>query len=114
MRQRVLGHARGDEVAQLQSNNPRYRPDVHPFANHYPPHTKGSTDHDSDTRTEICKTKPFASALCAIAMSALVFSMATFPALTEAANAPQAKKPNILIIWGDDIGYWNVTPTTRA
>ena len=23
--------------------------------------------------------------------------------------APQAKKPNILIIWGDDIGYWNVS-----
>ena len=21
----------------------------------------------------------------------------------------QGKKPNILIIWGDDIGYWNVS-----
>jgi len=26
-----------------------------------------------------------------------------------AAGAQQAKKPNILIIWGDDIGYWNVS-----
>ena len=25
------------------------------------------------------------------------------------------KKPNILILWGDDIGYWNISaPTTRA
>ena len=21
----------------------------------------------------------------------------------------QSKKPNILVIWGDDIGYWNVS-----
>jgi arylsulfatase A-like enzyme len=28
--------------------------------------------------------------------------------LTSPASA-QAKKPNILIIWGDDIGYWNVS-----
>src|SRR5688572_32977947 len=25
------------------------------------------------------------------------------------AEAQQQKKPNILIIWGDDIGYWNVS-----
>jgi len=25
------------------------------------------------------------------------------------ALAQPAKKPNILIIWGDDIGYWNVS-----
>ena len=25
------------------------------------------------------------------------------------ASARQGKKPNILIIWGDDIGYWNVS-----
>ncbi len=27
---------------------------------------------------------------------------------TAIAQQP-AKKPNILIIWGDDIGYWNVS-----
>ncbi len=26
-----------------------------------------------------------------------------------AASAQKAKKPNILIIWGDDIGYWNIS-----
>ena len=31
-------------------------------------------------------------------------------ALVGFANAnAQTKKPNILIIWGDDIGYWNVS-----
>jgi hypothetical protein len=30
------------------------------------------------------------------------------PAVAAPAQAP-AKKPNILIIWGDDIGYWNVS-----
>jgi len=25
------------------------------------------------------------------------------------AHAQAAKKPNILIIWGDDVGYWNVS-----
>jgi arylsulfatase A-like enzyme len=33
-------------------------------------------------------------------------------ALTLAAPAPalaQQKKPNVLVIWGDDIGYWNVS-----
>ena len=24
------------------------------------------------------------------------------------------KKPNILILWGDDIGYWNISTTTAA
>ena len=45
------------------------------------------------------KTKriPVATALAC----ALVFVASTAPA--------QQKKPNILIIWGDDIGYWNVS-----
>src|SRR5687768_17846678 len=25
------------------------------------------------------------------------------------AHAQEKKKPNILVIWGDDIGYWNVS-----
>jgi len=29
------------------------------------------------------------------------------------AQAP-TKQPNILVLWGDDIGYWNVSATTRA
>jgi arylsulfatase len=26
----------------------------------------------------------------------------------------QAKKPNILIIWGDDVGYWNISATNQG
>ena len=39
----------------------------------------------------------------AVAIAALVFA---FAASTASA---QQKKPNILVIWGDDIGYWNIS-----
>ena len=29
--------------------------------------------------------------------------------VTQALAQAPAKKPNILVIWGDDIGYWNVS-----
>ena len=29
--------------------------------------------------------------------------------LSTASSFAQAKKPNILILWGDDIGYWNIS-----
>jgi arylsulfatase A-like enzyme len=38
-----------------------------------------------------------------VALLALAAVLAAAPA------SAQAKKPNILIIWGDDIGYWNVS-----
>jgi arylsulfatase len=34
--------------------------------------------------------------------------LATLAAIPLAASA-QGKQPNILVIWGDDIGYWNVS-----
>jgi hypothetical protein len=34
----------------------------------------------------------------------MVLGLATSPP-----SSAQAKKPNILIIWGDDIGFWNVS-----
>jgi len=36
----------------------------------------------------------------------LIFCLAIGAALSAQAAA---KKPNVLIIWGDDIGYWNVS-----
>ena len=36
-------------------------------------------------------------------------ALAPLPALAQS-----GKKPNILIIWGDDIGYGTSAPTTRA
>ncbi len=40
------------------------------------------------------------------ALAAISFAFALSFALPSSA---QQKKPNILIIWGDDIGYWNVS-----
>ncbi len=46
-------------------------------------------------------------------MSTLSLCLTTLPVRTEAANETakpaQTRKPNILIIWGDDIGWWNVS-----
>ncbi len=44
-------------------------------------------------------------------MAALVLS--TF-FLAAASAGAQQKKPNILVIWGDDIGYWNVSAYSRG
>ncbi|MFN0010090.1 MAG: arylsulfatase [Phycisphaerales bacterium] len=36
------------------------------------------------------------------------------PAAHAQAPAASAKKPNILVIWGDDIGYWNVSMNNQG
>jgi arylsulfatase len=38
-----------------------------------------------------------------------VLTLAFLFAFSAMAFAAEQKKPNILIIWGDDIGYWNVS-----
>ena len=38
---------------------------------------------------------------------ALALGLAFISAVSS--PAADAKKPNILILWGDDIGYWNVS-----
>ncbi len=40
-------------------------------------------------------------------LAALIVVSALLPAVPTAQS--QTKKPNILILWGDDIGYWNVS-----
>ncbi len=40
-------------------------------------------------------------------LAALIVTSALLPAAPMAQS--QSKKPNILILWGDDIGYWNVS-----
>ncbi|MBP9146875.1 MAG: arylsulfatase [Thermoanaerobaculia bacterium] len=43
------------------------------------------------------------------AAAALILGIiAAAPADAQAAK-PAAKKPNVLVIWGDDIGYWNIS-----
>ncbi|HEY3965020.1 MAG TPA: arylsulfatase [Planctomycetaceae bacterium] len=38
----------------------------------------------------------------------------SFASLGEADALAQAKKPNILVIWGDDIGTWNISHNNRG
>ncbi|MFG0273991.1 MAG: arylsulfatase [Phycisphaerales bacterium] len=45
----------------------------------------------------------YALRCCAIALAALI----ALPALAQ-------DKPNILVIWGDDIGYWNISHNSRG
>ena len=33
---------------------------------------------------------------------------------TASAQQPAGKKPNILVIWGDDIGTWNISHNSRG
>jgi arylsulfatase len=49
------------------------------------------------------------SNLCTAAMLAAVVALAAAPA-----QAQSAKKPNILVIWGDDIGTWNISHNSRG
>src|SRR5215471_7284419 len=52
--------------------------------------------------------------LGAIAL-ALSFTFVGLPySHVEVKADPQAKKPNILVIWGDDIGMWNVGAYTHG
>jgi arylsulfatase A-like enzyme len=45
-----------------------------------------------------------------LVVAALACGLAAIAILGSVATANEAdKKPNILIIWGDDIGYWNVS-----
>ena len=51
-----------------------------------------------------------ASLLAASALTAGVSTVTTRPAAAQAA----AGKPNILVIWGDDIGTWNISHNNRG
>jgi len=45
----------------------------------------------------------------------LALALSLLPSALAAAQGEQApKKPNILILWGDDIGYWNISATNQG
>jgi Sulfatase len=50
------------------------------------------------------------------AVSAIGASMASGSAKAQQAAAPSTAggKPNILVIWGDDIGIWNISHNSRG
>ena len=51
--------------------------------------------------------------LAALACVALLSAISIFPTPC-AAQQSGAKKPNILVIWGDDIGTWNISHNSRG
>ena len=52
------------------------------------------------------RTKMHKGRRVSLAAAATLATLMTAGA-THAATAP--KKPNIVVIWGDDIGYWNIS-----
>ena len=46
-------------------------------------------------------------------LGALIFVLLALPLLGGIAHA-QSAKPNILVIWGDDIGTWNISHNNRG
>ena len=44
----------------------------------------------------------------------VLLSLLAFPLLGSAPAAAQQQKPNILVIMGDDIGYWNISAYNRG
>ncbi len=47
-------------------------------------------------------------------MKKMKFSLVTMLCITAFLAGAQQKKPNILIIWGDDIGTWNISHNNRG
>jgi arylsulfatase len=43
-----------------------------------------------------------------------MFSLVMAAGGPAVAQTPGKKPPNILIIWGDDIGYWNISAYNQA
>src|SRR5580692_2340660 len=54
------------------------------------------------------------AACCNIANHGELVALAAHNHQVEAQAAESGKKPNILVIWGDDIGYWNVSAYNRG
>ena len=54
---------------------------------------------------------------CLALAALLVLGVAVIPVRASTGVTPQAtakKKPNILVIFGDDIGYWNISAYNRG
>lgn len=47
-------------------------------------------------------------------MKRYLFALLLLPMLTTAQTALAADKPNILVIWGDDVGFWNISYNNRG
>ena len=57
---------------------------------------------------------PLLLLLAAALLAPVAFAQATKPAPAAKAPAATPKRPNILVIWGDDIGTWNISHNNRG
>ncbi|MCP3476262.1 arylsulfatase [Bradyrhizobium sp. CCGUVB1N3] len=53
-------------------------------------------------------------AAATLSSGALAQAQKAAPATAPATAAPSTRKPNILVIFGDDIGYWNISAYSRG
>ncbi len=52
--------------------------------------------------------------LLAVGAAGLMASFSTTSIMAQQSPAPAAKKPNIVVIFGDDVGYWNISAYNRG
>ena len=52
--------------------------------------------------------------MCTSRLGLLTMAALTLAGLMSSNAAAQSKKPNILVIWGDDIGMWNISAYHRG
>ena len=67
-------------------------------------------------RLGLAKRRTLKRVWCAVigVVVALALHVFLFPTLTGPARAQATRKPNILVIMGDDIGYWNISAYNRG
>src|SRR5215468_6291743 len=76
--------------------------------------------HREDTKTGIeAKDRPLnrrSILLCGTTLAAVAALGASAPIKVTQAQpaAPSGRRPNILVIFGDDIGYWNISAYNRG
>ncbi len=69
-----------------------------------------STDHESQTALSMRRRDLLLSGVSLFAAATLAPVASTSPAQAQ----DTAKKPNIVVIFGDDVGYWNISAYNRG
>src|SRR3954470_9634086 len=75
-------------------------------------HTYPKTGHANDIASKMPPTQKGTTAMKAACMKLVLVVGIILVGLSSAQAA--SEKPNILVIFGDDIGYWNISATNRG